>query len=356
MNESTKPRRPAVRPNREALRRREELILAEPIPATERLPEDWIYEFQDLGRFEPGMEQFLIPRGELLRNETQGREGFCPPWLAQTTLPRMAPRLRSRAVLAALSNRMVPMSVLSHPDTELFDRSWPYSTIGRVFCGTATTVNETNWMNLWTNSGTGTMIGPNLMVTASHIAPWGQGPGQWWMRFVPSYWGALVGGGFTQPFGGSFVEQFTGVQIDDDVTGRDVVVCKLYRRLGDVTGWMGAWRWFDEDEYRNWPYTSVGYPGNPYQGQRPVIQPFAAIDDVDSDGDGLELETHPFTSDGWSGGPLYFWRNGSALVAGVCAGQEEEFDFWEVFTKTHSVFSGGQRLTDLFEFAWANWV
>ena len=143
---------------------------------------------------------------------------------------------------------------------------------------------------------------------------------------------------------------------DNDVGGRDIVVCKLYRPLGDVTGWMGALRFGDEDDYRNWPYTSVGSPGNPYKGERPVVVPFAAIDDVDSDGDGLELETHPFTSDGWSGGPLFFWYNGDPKVVGVAAGTEEEFDFWAAFTKTHSVFSGGPRLLDLVRFGHANWA
>jgi hypothetical protein len=268
----------------------------------------------------------------------------------------MAPAQVSVAALRALAGRSLPMALLSHPTTELFDRSYPWSAIGRVFVGTSPNVNESNWMGLWTKSGTGAMVGSNLLVTASHLAPWGSPPGQWWMRFVPSYWGAIIGGGFTEPFGGSFVEQFRGVQVQqDDVTGRDIVICKLYRPLGNLTGWFGRWRWFDEDQYKNWPYTSVGYPGNPYQGQRPVIQAFAAIDDVDSDGDGLELETHPFTSNGWSGGPLFFWHNGSPLVVGVASGREEEFDLWEFFTKTHSVFSGGSRLLDLIAFGEANW-
>jgi hypothetical protein len=48
-------------------------------------------------------------------------------------------------------------------------------------------------------------------------------------------------------------------------------------------------------------------PGTPTRLNAPIVQLFAAIDDVDDDGDGRELETHPFTSDGWSGGPLFFW-------------------------------------------------
>lgn len=335
---------------------REDLILSEPIAATEAIPEELLAAFQRFEGVELGGENGLIRVEDLPSAESPGIEGSRPPWLAQTTLPRMAPSLRTAATLRALAGRDLPMTLLSHPSTEVFDRSYPWCTIGRVFVGTAPGVSDANWMSLWTSSGTGVMVGRNLMVTASHVAPWGFGGGQWWMRFVPSYWGAIVGGGFTQPFGGSFVESFTGVQVEDgDVTGRDVAICKLYRPLGDLTGWMGRWRWFGDDEYKNWPYTSVGYPGAPYQGQRPVVQPFVAIEDVDHDGDGLELETIPFTSNGWSGGPLFFWRNGAPLVVGVASGREEDFDLWELFTKTSSVFAGGPRLLDLIAFGEANW-
>jgi hypothetical protein len=335
---------------------RDEIIIAEPIPATEQIPEELLREFRHVDRIEPGREQSLIPLEELPRGDTQGLAGYRPPWLVQTYLPRMAPAQISAASLRALADRRLPMALLSHPTTELFDRSYPWSAIGRVFIGTDPNVNESNWRGLVTSSCTGALVGRNLMVTASHAAPWGRGPGEWWMRFVPAYWGALVGGGFTEPFGGSFVEHFRGVQIQkNDVTGRDVVICKLYRPLGDLTGWFGRWRWFDEDQYKNWPYTSVGYPYIPYQSQRPVIQAFAAIDDVDSDGDGLELETHPFVSSGWSGGPLFFWRNGKPLIVGVAAGLEEEFDLWAFFSKTHSVFSGGPRLLDLIAFGEVTW-
>lgn len=337
---------------------RDDIIAAEPIQATEAIPEDLLREFQRFDEVEPGRENGVLRPHELPRSDSPGVDGFRPPWLAQNYLPRMAPIPMSSATRRALAGKSLPLSVLSHlPDMELFDRSYPFSAVGKVFVGTATNVNESNWMGLWTHSGTGAMVGRNLMVTASHAVPWGKPAGEWWMRFVPAYFGAIPPfTGFTQPFGGSFVEQFTGVQVDPTkVGGRDVAICKLYRPLGDLTGWFGRWRWFDDDQYKNWPYTSVGYPGNPYQGQRPVIQPFCAIDDVDSDGDGLELETHPFTSDGWSGGPLWFWRNGMPLAVGVCSGVEGEFDLLEFFTKYHSVFSGGPRFVDLVNFGEANW-
>ena len=43
----------------------------------------------------------------------------------------------------------------------------------------------------------------------------------------------------------------------------------------------------------------------------------------------------PFTAEGWSGGPLFFWRNQQPLAVGVDYGREEEFDFWAAFIAKH---------------------
>ena len=92
----------------------------------------------------------------------------------------MAPAQISSAALRALAGRELPMALLSHlPDMELFDRSYPFSTIGQVFVGTEPRVTDGDWYRFVTSSGTGAMVGRNLMVTASHVAPWGLGPGQW---------------------------------------------------------------------------------------------------------------------------------------------------------------------------------
>ena len=67
----------------------------------------------------------------------------------------MAPAQISSAARRALAERKLPLALLSHlPTMELFDRSHPWSTIGRMFVGTAPTVNDSNWMGLWISAGT----------------------------------------------------------------------------------------------------------------------------------------------------------------------------------------------------------
>jgi len=80
----------------------------------------------------------------------------------------------------------------------------------------------------WTESGTGTLVGPNLMLTASHIAPWDVDG--CWMRFVPAY---QDGSG---PFGDSFVRQFRGVKSPDDQ--HDYIICDLYTHPARESRWL----------------------------------------------------------------------------------------------------------------------
>jgi hypothetical protein len=45
--------------------------------------------------------------------------------------------------------------------------AWPYTTIGRVFTGTNPALSTWDW------AGSGTLVGTNLLLTASHVVPWG---------------------------------------------------------------------------------------------------------------------------------------------------------------------------------------
>src|SRR4029450_5939288 len=136
------------------------------------------------------------------------------PWLAQNFIGHAVDRPLSRAALEAYRLRMLlpPQLLTYHPDKDLFDRSYPWSTIGRVFVGTDPNANSSNWHNLYDSSGTGFMVGRRIMVTASPGAPWD--PENWWMRFVPSYWGNIAGTAFSQPYGSAWVDEFVGVPHD----------------------------------------------------------------------------------------------------------------------------------------------
>jgi hypothetical protein len=107
----------------------------------------------------------------------------------------------------SLANPSSPHSSLRSNPTRTIRRSeqqinssgdqYLYNTIGKIFAG----ANLNFASPLWT--GTGVLVGPDLLLTASHTVPWGQ-PG-WWMRFVPAY---EFG---NEPYGSSYVSDARGL-------------------------------------------------------------------------------------------------------------------------------------------------
>jgi V8-like Glu-specific endopeptidase len=193
-------------------------------------------------------------------------------------------------------------------------RSYPFSCIGKLFVG----ANNNYTAPLWT--GSAALVGSNLLLTASHCAPWNStGTGAmagWWMRFVPSYnYGS-------EPYGFSYVSDFRGIHNTQNVTGLDYVICRLYNRLGDTCGWLGSRWWSDDRNYMASSWTSVGYPGDSMNGQVMMIERNIALHDVDPEGTGgRELEAHTFSTPGWSGGPMFGNIGQQQKCVGVMSGK-----------------------------------
>jgi hypothetical protein len=237
-------------------------------------------------------------------------DSYRPPWLECEFFPRIAPRyFHTRGILEQLS------------------KSWPWSTVGKVFAGRGPGTTP-QW------AGSGVMVGRDLLLTAGHLAPWGAG--QWFMEFVPLFASGAA------PFGRAFVKSYLGVQASNLPSGLDYVICRLYTPIGDRCGWMGSKWWSDEDEYEDRTWTSVGYPKGFMNGQRPAVRFEIGVKDIDGDGDGLEIETVDFATEGWSGGPLWGFIDNDAKVIGIESGYETDG-----FDPQRSVFAGGAHMVNL---------
>lgn len=272
----------------------------------------------------------------------QATKSHRPAWLDLEYLPKLVPFKKSRAMGVAGRSYVEPLTTYHTNERaeEALRFSYPWCTIGQVLVGYNLSTE------LW--SGTGVLVGRNLMLTASHVAPWNRGPGQWWMRFVP---GRRI---TDEPHGSSFVESFYGTYSDAndfEASGKDYVICKLYTPLGAALGWMGSRSFGSEDDYTNRRFISVGYPG--YFGDKPAVDFDIDIDDIDSDSPGLELET-TFSGapegDGWSGGPLWMWENESPSVVGILSGNEKD----ELDPRRY-VWGGGGLLVDRVKYGINNW-
>jgi len=249
--------------------------------------------------------------------EALSTEGYCPPWAVKELMPRLVPFRSGRGIF------LEPRAI-----EEGQRLNYPWRTVGIIF-------------NSQGMQGSGVLVGPNLVLTAGHVAPWGQSP--WSMEFVPAF---RMG---DRPYGSSFIESYRGFNTMPEVSGKDFVICKLYQPLGNAIGWMGSKSFGNEDEYFRRSYLASGYPG--HYGQRPAVELDLGIRDIDNDSPGLELETvnRPDLQPGWSGGPLWLPQEGPAVV-GVLSGSEvDEFD------PRRAVFAGGGGMIDLIRFGLDNW-
>lgn len=252
-----------------------------------------------------------------------------PAWLRQVYVPKTLP-LRT---VGGQWTRDLPL----HPLVErLMDREFPWCAIGRV---------ETTRRGQPPRHGSGVLVGPNLLLTASHVMPWDTDDSS--IRFIPAY-----RAGNDPRFGHAYVDRYRGVPYDfsNDTSGIDYVICKLNWRIGDRTGWLGSQSWGNEDRYYDGLWFSAGYPLSFIGGELPAAELWIAVEDIDNDGDGLQIETDNFTSEGWSGGPLWGWIDDQPRVIGVLSGMD-----WDWPDPKRSMFAGGRHMVDLVRYGHANW-
>ncbi|OAQ59073.1 trypsin domain-containing protein [Pochonia chlamydosporia 170] len=226
------------------------------------------------------------------------------------------------------------------------DVTYPWRTIGTV------NLYDTS-MHSTGHYCTGTLVGPRILLTASHCIPsWTDN--RWGMEFIPAFNGQDRRN--PRPFGHAWVTECYGVPSTDDVTGRDYAVCRLNDAIGDRIGWMGYRASSGDSLYYNFPWTSVGYPQDTLNGKVMTVQGNLWVRDVDNDGDGKELETDVFAGKGWSGGPMFASSLADNHVVGVLSGLEEEFDLFGPFVADHDVTAGGMLLARLISWARSNYA
>ncbi|EER27938.1 hypothetical protein D8B26_005943 [Coccidioides posadasii str. Silveira] len=226
-------------------------------------------------------------------------------------------------------------------------KTYPWNTVGRVsfkrFKG-----DKGGWC-------TGTLVGRDLILTASHCFPWGYGDDRW-MRFSPGF------ANDTEPYGGSYVSRCRGVKNTFNVTGIDYVVCHLCQPLGEKVGWMGTRWWKDESVYMGRSWSSSGYPVDSYNGQAQMFIPSLNFFEIEYHADlGVELESLTFASAGWSGGPTWGYLHGQPTIVGVCSGAERDCServggcLSSDTEDYHDVSAGGKLMTDLVLYAMHQW-
>lgn len=214
------------------------------------------------------------------------------------------------------ANRGLPTSVYA-PDTRyaFTDTSFPWSTCGRVDTGAG-----------W---GSGVMVGPRHVMTASHVVNWGSGNSAGWLKFTPLYFDGSA------PFGSAYaIRTYFWLKADpsDGINAKecafDYVVCVLDSRLGNVTGWMGS-RGYSTSWNGGSYWAHVGYPADMAGGQRPVYHGPGKMDSTfTSSTSGRSSYGIKHKNDIWpgqSGGPFFGWWDGEAWPRVVSSQSAEKW-------------------------------
>ena len=256
----------------------------------------------------PEVEPFalnLVDRRALARYSNEPIKPHVPDWMGVTPKPvknvfagRSAARVQFRGI------ELEPLWVLGADDRRTYyDTNYPW----RCVCKVITPAG----------SGSGVIIGPRHVLTASHVVNWAAAGG------VSGSVEVLRGGPAV-----SATSRIVRVHAFTRVTGsigwteldEDYAVLVTADRIGDWFGWLGSRTYnssWDDDPY----WFNIGYPGDVAGASFPIFQNGRWLDEHAFDfGSGRAMDTNADTFFGQSGGPMAaFWSDGPYAVAVVSA-------------------------------------
>jgi hypothetical protein len=293
--------------------------------------------------YQPGLTQCRLDPGEvkgcLEKCSYENSKCYKPPCRPQGKYPvtkECKPEYAHKPEYADTISQLKP-NYNEHPFEHQTNESlhiWPHCTVGNIWVG----ANDNYLCPLWT--GTGALVGCDLLLTASHTVPWGRKG--WWMRFAPGFSEG------SEPFGSSYVMDVRGYETSA-TSADDFVVCKLYKPLGETCGWMGVDGWSVDHHYTGSLWNMVGYSEFFKNGEVQFFEGDEKVKKVKGEGGFKLLDTHA-DHWGWCGGVLWGWRGECPCAIGVLSGKDEE-----ICKFIPSGWAGGPGLVDLVNWAWTNW-
>jgi V8-like Glu-specific endopeptidase len=261
------------------------------------------------------IEPVVIPREELREDPEDPLAELVPSmpdYLELSIRPQLSELLEEEGLIRFGELRYRPTTVF-RPDGRraYYDPSYPWGCLVRV-----TKAGK---------QGSGVLIGPRHVLTASHCVDWAPG----WVKVE------VLSDGRRAPLAESYASyayaetRVTG-KIGDAESDEDYAVLVLDDRLGDRFGWMGAKTYNSSWDDEPLPWQNLGYPGDsPYLGQTPTYQRDFLLNELAADyGSARLIRSDTFDNfAGQSGGPVFgFWRDGP-FVVGVVSGEQDDNNY-----------------------------
>jgi V8-like Glu-specific endopeptidase len=270
--------------------------------------------------FPPNIESITLSTRRRVDLNAMNTEGRVHNHLGVSVYPaKLSRELWVRQRFISVSGRAKkdlsdPTTIFSPEDRYVFsDTSFPWCTCGKV-------ETEAGW-------GSGVMIGPRHIMTASHVIVWKPNNTAGWVKFTPLKFDS------SEPFGHAFATQIYSWnkadgsdQLDLTEGAFDYVVCVLDSPLGNITGWMGS-RGYDTawDNGDYWGH--IGYPNDLAGGRRPAFigyQDFIGEESASLGGRSSYRIRHQINViPGQSGGPYFGMWDGEPwpCVVGIQSGE-----------------------------------
>ena len=283
----------------------------------------------------PLLSKTVIPRPKRKRTQkprTSIPEPVHHAWNARHYHPMIRP-FTERVGKSALGKRVIPTGTIDalffgdDNRAPYFPTPYPWTCVGRLETATGQAI------------GSGALVGRNLVLTARHVILENPTPS---MKFVPGYYNGQSSSGASVFSWVKRANYYEG----SDYGAWDFALLTLYQPLGDSLGFFGVRTYQDRwDDWNVW--AAAGYPAMaPYNSQMPSYLLGVAIDDADSNGDALELESeNQDSSKGQSGGPLWaVWPKGPYIVGVTSA--NEHIDYGPFGDDYQVLNAGGKAMVD----------
>ena len=302
-------------------------MMSVPVPPSDPLPPaEWGSLLESKGdgpghEFPPRPEVVAVTPSDLAERtaDVSAHDGYWPTDAPRSPTPELLrPEHRRRPVWRRPPGQKDDMgepAAVFLPDDRsvIYDTSFPWRTCGRV-------ATPGGW-------GSGVMIGPRHMMTASHVVPWLADGGSDWITFTPMQYDTST------PFSSAYairVYQWQRVNGADGIQSNeaafDYVVVVLSSNLGDSTGWMGS-RGYSSDWNGMVRWAHIGYPQDIGAGVRPVYTTNGVMDSTVSESSGgrdsFRIMHRNDLVPGQSGGPYFGWWSGEDFPR-VIASQSAE--------------------------------
>lgn len=240
-------------------------------------------------------------KGSANRGDIRSSPG-CPSDGTLSVAPHLLPRQR-KPVIRHRGQELDPLVIFPPDDRRIYqDTNYPWRCVCQVQSGS--------------NGGSGVLIGPRHVLTASHVIDWRTRKANIAVNRFDR-----TNEGTSQVIAAHYYEEITDVEYTNGDS--DYAVLVLADRLGDRLGWLGCRRYHSEwdDNGKDW-WRSIGYAGDVAMSARPVFQQGFQLDEDDLDlgsARALQTKTGDFMK-GQSGSPIFsFWGDGPYAVAVVSA-------------------------------------